>query len=425
MLIQFSVENFRSFKEESILSMVASSIKESTQNVFKISNLSLLKSAVIFGANASGKTNLIRAMKFMKDFTRSSSKDSQVAEKIKVFPFRLNSETRDKPASFEIIFIYDKIRYRYGFSLNEEKIITEWLFYVPNKKEMRVFTRENQKFDLSRHFKSEQALVDQNRIRPNALLLSVSAQFNGAMASKIMEGFNQFNVISAIYSQEYEWFTLRCLKDNRKRKAILNFLKNADMGIEDVNVIERKVNFESLPAEIKQHFKEKKESLTRVDVRTSHKVFDKTGKPKGVVEFDMGNEESDGTQKFFGLSGPILDALLGGKTLVIDELDARLHPRLLRAICDVFNSKEKNPKNAQLIFAAHNTDLLKSNLFRRDQVWFTEKNRYGATGLYSLVEYKEDGGKKVRNDASYEKDYLKGRYGAVPVLREFEVPYGK
>ncbi len=412
MLIQFSVENFRSFKKEVSLSMVASSIKESAQNVFKASNLLLLKSAAVFGANASGKTNLFLAMKFMKEFIWNSSKDSQVAEKIEVSPFRLSSETRDKPVSFEIIFTHEKIRYRYGFSLNEERIVTEWLFYVPNKKEVRIFTRKNQTFDLSLHFKSEQTLVNNKRIRQNALLLSVSAQFNGAIASNMMQWLDRFNVISSIHSEmEYKQITLDCLRENFKRKVLLDFLKNADIGIEDIRVREEKVNLES--------------PYTQINISTTHKVFNKSGEVVGAAEFDMGHEESDGTQKFFGLSGLILDALLGGKTLVVDELDARLHPRLLRAICELFNSKEKNPNNAQLIFASHNTDLLKTGLFRRDQIWFIEKDSYGATGLYSLVEYQEEDGKKVRNDASYEKDYLKGRYGAVPVIRDFEVPYGK
>jgi uncharacterized protein len=157
---------------------------------------------------------------------------------------------------------------------------------------------------------------------------------------------------------------------------------------------------------------------------TAHKKYDKKLKEVGVEYFDLMRQESEGTKRFFELSGPLIDTLVGGKILFVDELDARLHPHLVKAICELFNSRELNPNNAQLIFVSHNTNLLSSGLLRRDQVWFAEKNRYGATELFSLVEYKDENEKKVRKDASYEKDYLRGRYGAVPIINDLGVAYG-
>ncbi|MFH1856943.1 MAG: ATP-binding protein [Candidatus Omnitrophota bacterium] len=428
MLIQFAVKNFRSFKDEAVLSLAASAIKElRDENTLRVSdNLALLKSAVIYGANASGKSNLIQAMKFMKWFVLNSSKETQVSsEKIKAERFKLHTETEKQPSVFEIIFIYDKIQYRYGFAVTEEEVVEEWLYYVLNKQELEVFTREKQKFDLSRHFKSEERLVQEKRVRPNVLFLSVSAQFNGAIANKIMEWFSaEFKCISSINSNHYGGITLSFSEQEKGKKIILDFLKRADVGIENFKLLKTNIDYEKLPAELKTMLKEKK-GLIRVDVKTEHKKYDSKGKTAGLVDFDMNKEESYGTQKLFELSGPIIDALLKGKILAVDELDARLHPKLVRAVCELFNSKTHNPRGAQLVFVSHNTNILDKELLRRDQIWFTEKDKYGASELFSLVEFKDPkGGKKVRNDASYERSYLKGIYGAVPCARDLEVKYG-
>lgn len=427
MLIQFSVKNFRSFKDEATLSLVASSIKERVdENTLAVSkDLSLLKSAVIYGANASGKSNLIQAMKFMKWFVLNSSKETQASsEKIKTERFKLHIETESQPSVFEIIFIYNQIRYRYGFAVTEKEIIEEWLYYVPNKQELPVFTRTKQKFILSHHFKSQESLVQEKRVRPNVLFISVSAQLNGAIAMQIMEWFSIFGCISSIHSDHYEEVTLSLSENEKGKMLVLEFLKRADVGIENFNIVKTDVDYDKLPADLKKMLSEKK-GLTRVEVKTAHKKYDSKGNAVGLVNFNMSSEESHGTQKFFELSGPIIDTLVKGKTLAVDELDLRLHPRLIRAICELFNSKELNPHNAQLIFVSHNTNTLDKELFRRDQFWFVEKNKYGASELFSLVEFKDPkSGKKVRNDASYEKSYLKGIYGAVPCVRDLEVKYG-
>ncbi len=428
MLVQFTVKNFRSFKDEATLSLVASSIKERVdENTLAISeNLSLLKSAVIYGANASGKSNLIQAMKFMKWFVLNSSRETQVSsEKIKTEGFKLHTETEHQPSVFEIIFVYDQIRYRYGFAVTEKEIIEEWLYYVPNKKELEVFTRTKQEFYLGRHFKSQELLVQEKRVRPNALFLSVSAQFNGAIAAQIMEWFSsKFDCISSIYSDHYGGVTLSLSEQEKGKNLVLEFLKRADIRIENFNIVKTDVVYDKLPAELKKMLRERK-SLIQLEVKTAHKKYDSKGNAVGLVNFDIGAEESQGTKKFFELSGPIINTLVEGKVLAIDELDLRLHPRLIRAICELFNSKKLNPYNAQLIFISHNTNVLDKELLRRDQIWFVEKDKYGASELFSLVEFKDaESGKKVRNDASYEKSYLKGIYGAVPCVRDLEVKYG-
>ncbi|MBF0511119.1 MAG: ATP-binding protein [Candidatus Omnitrophica bacterium] len=426
MLIQFSVKNFRSFKEEATLSMVASSIKErKTENTFQISkDISLLKSTVIYGANASGKSNLFRAMTFMKMFIFNSSKETQASEPIPTERFKLNTETESQPSFFEIIFAYKKVQYRYGFAVTDKEVVEEWLYYIPNIQELEVFTRKGQDFKLSHHFKSEETLVQANRIRPNALFLSVSAQFNGEIARSMMEWFSLFNCISGDFSKPYESIAIQLYKNTDARKSILDFLKRADLGIDNFNIVEKKAAEINIPPEFQAFIKDKN-NFTQINVKTSHLKYDSKGNVTGAEEFDMDKEESNGTQKIFHLCGPFIDTLSTGKILVIDELDARIHPNLIRAICELFNSQEFNPHNAQLIFASHNTSILDKNFLRRDQIWFTQKDRFGASELFSLVEFRDPiNGKKIRNDASYEKSYLNGIYGAVPHIRDFEVING-
>jgi uncharacterized protein len=426
MLVQFSVGNFRSFKELVTLSMVAAPIKEHIENnTFKVSEkLSLLKNAVIYGANASGKSNLLYALHFMRLFIVNSSKESQANESINVSKFKLNIENEKKPAVFEIIFIHKGIRYRYGFAVTEDCVVQEWLFYVPNKQEVKVFTRDKQKFNLSYHFKTEESLVKEGRIRKNALFLSVSAQFNGVIAAKIMEWFLNFNCISSLDNDLYKNVTFSLSQKDEGKKAILNFLKMADMGIEDFNVIKTKMERKDLPSKLVSSLPEKGD-FVRVDIKTKHKKYNEKGEVIDLVDFDMVKDQSHGTQKFFDLSGSIIDTLFEGKILFLDELDSRLHPFLIKAICELFNSKKLNKQNAQLIFVSHNTNVLDKDLLRRDQIWFVEKNKFGASELFSLVEFKDsEDGKKVRNDASYEKSYLKGIYSAVPCVKDFEGYYG-
>ena len=277
---------------------------------------------------------------------------------------------------------------------------------------------------MSRHFKSEQSLIDANRIRPNALLLSVSAQFNGEIAKNIMKWFSSFNCISGINSQRYGSITCHLSNTEKRRNIVLNFLKKADLGIDDFNIIERTAGQNEIPPAIMEQLKAKNDKVIIQEIKTSHKQYDSRGKIIGKIDFDL-NKESRGTQKFFELCGPIIDTLADGKVLVVDELDSRLHPKLIKAICQLFNSSEMNRNNAQLIFVSHNTSVLDKDLFRRDQIWFTEKDQYGASELFSLVEFKDPkNGKKIRNDASYEKSYLSGIYGSVPHVRDFEVNYG-
>jgi len=427
MLIQFSIKNFKCFKEEAKLSMVASNYDKATReeyNIFEVEKfgLRLLKSAVVYGANASGKTKLIEGLGFMKDFIYTSSKESQINEAIDTDPFRLNSETLGEPSVFEIIFIHENNMYRYGFEVDKKQVHAEWLYRKSKIKEVELFYRENQNFEVHRTFKVAD-LVENDRVRPNALLLSVAANFNDKIARKIFEWFSNFNIISGLHEGGYEPFSISNIsKNEQSKKRTVKFLKSADLSIEDL--VTRKTDVSNLAGkisdEIKDFVKKQIEEGNVAEftsgVSTYHQIFDTNNLLSDLTEFSMEDDESSGTKQYFALSGPILDTIERGTVLVIDELANKLHPNLTCKLVELFNSKEMNPKNAQLIFNTHDTNLLSSDIFRRDQIWFTEKDRYGASSLYSLGNFKSD---TVRKEDNYEKNYIKGKYGAVPYLGDF------
>jgi len=425
MFIQFSIGNYKSFKDVVTFSMLAAPItakdkKLDENNVFNVNDdLHLLKSATVYGANASGKSNLISAIRFMKKFVLNSSKETQSAEPISVEPFRLSTETVERPSYFEIVFLMDGRRYRYGFEVNSEKVVSEWLFHVPASREAKLFERTTGGFEVSSTFKEGKELRD--KTRDNALFLSVSAQFNGAISQRILRWFRNLNIISGLNDMGLRLYTIRVFENNEYRDEIIRLVKKLDVGIDDVQIHKSPLTLtmppaEDMPEEFKSLFEELKKFTERSgiterkEVLTAHRKYEAGSEITSVELFDMDENESEGTKKIFSLAGPLVETLQTGKVLFVDELDARLHPLITRAIIGLFNSNETNPNNAQIISATHDTNLLNKDIFRRDQIWFAEKDKFGATHLYSLVEY------KVRNDASFGHDYIQGKYGAIPYI---------
>jgi uncharacterized protein len=422
MLIEFSVGNYRSFKEKVTFSMVAANLvakdkQLDANNVFTVDDdLKLLKSAAIYGANASGKSNLAKALAFMKGFIANSSKDTQSTDEIPIEPFRLSTETDSKPSFFELVFIMTGVKYRYGFEVTDKQVVSEWLFYTPKTRETKLFRRKIDAFQISRAFDADDI---QKRTRNNALFLSVSAQFNVEVAVKILSWLKStINITSGLKDKGMMNVTINCLLEKNKYKTnIIQMIKKLDLGIGEIKVEEQEFSIDHLPSYIPDDLREviaRHAGEKTVSILVSHRKFDHDGQYYLIENFYLSQHESDGTQKIFALAGPLVDTLEEGKTLIIDEFDARLHPLISRAIVELFNDQETNPNNAQLIFMTHDTNLLSNKIFRRDQIWFTEKNRYGATDLYSLAEF------RIRNDASFESDYIKGKYGAIPYIGDLK-----
>jgi AAA15 family ATPase/GTPase len=395
MLIEFTVGNHLSFKEKKTLSLEAAPIKEFEENVFQIADYDLLKSAVIYGANSSGKSNLIKSLSTMRDIVVDSSKMSS-ADKIAVKPFLLNIDTENAPSYFEILFFIDNIRYRYGFEVDEKEIHSEWLFQCKSKKESLLFIRDKDKIEITKDFIEGKGIEE--RTRENALFLSSVDQWNGAISKKIVRWFDEgIHILSGIKHEDRRSATTQFSKDSKPNAYMNLFI--ADFGL----------GFNEFQVDFNKNEK----------VVTHHNKYDKAGNVIGDQWFDLLTEESSGTNKVYDLAGHIMIGLLLGNLTIIDELDAKLHPLLTMSIVKLFNSSDHNPKNAQLIFATHDTNLLTYGAFRRDQIYFTEKNQFEETDLYSLVEYKNENGEKIRNDRSFEKDYINGRYGAIPFIGDF------
>ena len=426
MLIEFTVENYLSYRDSKTLSMVASGqISEHTEtNVISSERTPLLKSAVIYGANASGKSNLLNAIAYMRQFVIDSSKESQADEPIDVSPFKLDTATENQPSRFEVAFFINNIRYRYGFQTDRTAVVAEWLFEAKKDKEKPLFLREGEGIDVRSGFPEGKGL--ESKTRDNALFLSVAANFNGELAGNIIKWFRNLTVAHGLHEHQYASVSKNMIQNESQKSRLVELIRRADLSIEDINANEEEVvGAKELKGSSDPIHKVLYEASNYkiISLSTVHTKYSK-GTPSGFVSMKLDKEESAGTQKFFRLAGPILESLEQGSILIVDELEAKLHPLLTRMIVRLYHSDASNPNGAQLIFATHDTNLLEHVKFRRDQIWFTEKDQQQATDLYSLAEIKiarEDGSdQKIRKDARYEKDYFKGKYGAIPYLGEFE-----
>ncbi len=398
MLVEFSVGNFWSFKEVQTLQMRAAKIsskypKLDEDNVVVVDEqLSLLKSKAVFGANGSGKSNLVRAFHSMRMIIEESVKDMKILE-ASIFPFRLSSETEKQPTFFQIVFVFEETLFRYGFEANSKAIVSEWLFgkalnAKKGSRERFYFTREGNNLEVNESLlkeAKEKHLTASGTdapplFRENTLYLALLATYN---VSLILNVYNYLLIkIAPIFSESDPIRLTNLMQSPKFRIKATELLNAIDPTIKEIK-IEHGIIWTI------RHIEEENET-----------------KP---VPFILAAQEAEGTKKIFGLSPYILAALEFGGTLIIDEFDAKMHPQLTRKIVELFHSPSTNLNNAQLVFITHDSNLLDPHLLRRDQICFVQKDKNGATELYSLVEFKG-----VRNDASFEKDYLQGKYRAVP-----------
>lgn len=401
MLLEFTVGNFLSFKEKKTFSLEASGISEYKNNVVQEGKYKVLTSAVIYGANSSGKSNFIKAFDFMVNTVKNSSKLNST-DKLNVKPFLLNNKTENLPTHFEILFTKFGNRYRYGFELDNEKIHDEWLYILnrDSKKEILYFIRNINGIGVSDVFEEAKGFIENTR--ENGLFLSLLDQLNIEIAKDIMRSFSFVYVQSGLEHERSISMTSAIHENDDYEDIIEKFINRLNLGFKSF-VVE---------SDSSKAFKRR--------INTIHDIFDDKGNKIGEREFKLIDHESSGTNKLFDLSGCIALTLYFGLQLFIDELDAKLHPILTQEIIKLFNNSETNPKKAQLIFSTHDTNLLGAKLFRRDQIWFTEKDDCEATDLYSLLEFKDEEGSTIRKDRSFEKDYIMGRYGAIPYISNFQ-----
>jgi len=416
MLIEFSVTNYRSFLPSQLLTLAANTateLQEENSFVSPVSNLPrLLRSAIVYGPNAAGKSNLVQAIAFMKRLVLSSAKESQEGEKIDTTPFLFNRQSSQNPSEFEVLFIQDGIRYQYGFAVNSERVTGEWLLAYPEGRAQKWFERnfdaETQKdiWYFGPKFTGRRK-VWQEATRSNALFVSTAIQLNNEQLKPVFNWFDNKLVVLAQGTSINHGFSTNECEEEKKKKKILKFMNAADLSITDISLEKKDFSMDDLPPDMPQRVKEeiakdlKGKKLTRL-------FFTHPSSENGEdvpLEF---NEESAGTQKLFALAGPWLDVLDNGLVFFVDELDTSLHPLLVRFLLNLFHNPETNRHNAQLVFTTHDTTVLDQTLMRRDQVWFVEKDAGNATRLYPLSDY------KPRKGEALQKGYLYGRYGALP-----------
>lgn len=408
MLIEFRVKNFASFQEEQVLSLVATKDKTyQDNNTFSPpaqNPMQLLKGVVIYGANASGKTNLIRAMEVMRRIVLMGLTKS-MEEQFPIIPFLLGEQ--NDIIEFEISFYVEEKRYCYGFSLTQIQIIQEYLFVYETNRRQKWFKREWRGEEYVWEYGpklSGNKKVWQESTRKDALFLTTAVQLNNQQFLPIKQWFQNFKITDNMWSDS---FKLSIDKSKTKQKEMIEMLKCADLDIQDFQIKEEDFDLQTLPNHLPNFLKEMtiKEKLegTKMKVLFSHTTQD------GKEEFFDIGQESSGTQKLFKLLGPWIDALENGCIVVIDELNNHLHPYMTKFLVEMFFNPNINTKNAQLIFTTHETSILNQKLFRRDQVWFCEKYNK-ATQLYPLTDF------KPRKESNLEDAYLSGRFGALPFL---------
>lgn len=420
-LIQFAVTNFRSIREKRMLTMSPASIKDDAAFVMTRNGENLLPSAAIYGANSSGKSNVLRAILRMDAMIFHSIRLND-GEELPYEPYLFNTKSRKSPTQFEMSFITDGHYYRYGFEYIENKIVGEWLYEKLKTKSVPLFLRKEEGIGVDANTFPEGVGLE-DRTNDNRLFLSVTAQLGGVVSKRIMKFFQtSLNVISGLETDKYETFTKMSLQRNRPFvQQMKELYQKLALGFDDVKIREEQFDPSILPEDMssdtRSRLSRELKGKTRLITMSEHPIYDEKGQvvEHGVFEFE--DIESAGTIKLFGLSGPIFDTLSMGGVLVVDELDAKMHPLISQYIVRLFNSRETNPKGAQLIFNTHDTNLLSRTTLRRDQIWFTEKNEQGETDLYRLMDVVMPNRQPPRNDANLERNYIAGRYGAIPYIR--------
>ncbi len=429
MIQEFSFGNFRSFKDIQTLNMAGAKIKSKNKeldvkNIITIDDkLSLLKSKAIYGANASGKSNVVRALLLFIKTVHSSVIQDDILDVVSD-SFKLSSESENSPSFFQMVFHREDTKFRYGFEADSKKIHSEWLFATSHKREQVYFLRENEtiieidKTNFNEGHKYFELLNENqtkgNKVSSTSLFLTVLASFQFPISKIVKNYIENINVVNGLESGNRLFqFAKKEMQKEEKKNFTTKLLKYADVGIEHILTYE--VSEDLTNKVIEKSLKSREEIPDTLLVSVKNKVGENS---KKLVVFPFHESESEGTKKIFELSPVLHHVLKNGIPLFIDEFDARFHPLLTKKIVELFNSATN--KNAQLIFVTHDTNLLSADLLRRDQIDFVEKDKYGASYLYTLVQFKG-----VRNTASFEKDYIQGKYGAIPFLGDFEALFNQ
>ncbi len=426
MLIQFNFKNFKSFRDEVSLDLTATKIKEHEDHVAEVANDKLLKVAAIYGANASGKSNVYDAFEYMTYYVDESFKFGDEEERrrktgdsySRVMPFLFDENSRNEDTTFEVFYVDNSEdtgkTYQYGFSLKKDEVVEEWLYSkaktARNKYRTIFYRKKGEELEMNGFSKNHVENIKAS-LNKESLIVSLGSKLRIAKLKKVRDWFLKNEIVNFGDPAE-NFFLSRVLPEgfvDRKevQDNVVEYFASFDEAIQDFNI-------EELPRE------EEKDNSKSYKIDALHKMGD-SGK---MISIPL-KQESSGTQKMFALYPSLKEVLDHGSTLFIDELNARLHPLLVRNIILTFLSPEINTRNAQLIFTTHDIWQFSNELLRRDEIWMVNKNRDGASELYSLVEFKDEDGNKVRRDEALAKNYLTGNYGAIPALQPMKMLKGR
>lgn len=432
MLIEFRFKNYRSFRDEAVLSMEATGLGTFRNSLIHFTNdTKLLPGVAIYGKNGGGKSNVIRAFWLAVQFIRNAQRTQHEKAEIPVMPFALNDYSNEEPTEFHFVYVVDGVKYWYGLSATKEKVYSEYLYHAPKKQKALVFSREGQEFTFTEE-KPRRRLISE-AVRENQLFFSVACTMNDSACISAMRWFRECVFFSRDYS-DIPRQLLDYYEDKNMLRAISDYAKAADLGIEDMQFefnnqdIGEDGSFpDNMPEGIKAALTQFMHTLSetsgnsevhlrmgQVTAKSSHYGEDRNGQ-RGLYSLDL-SDESDGTRKLMALAPAIESALRTGGILLVDELERELHPMLVNFIISKFQSKKSNPNGAQIVFTTHDTELMSMELLRKDQLYFADKDTAdGSSELYSISEF------STRTTDNIRKGYLVGKYGATPDIELEEV----
>ncbi len=404
MLLEFSCSNHKSIRDEVLFSMLAGKDTSHEDKTEEFAGVKILKSAVIYGANGSGKSNLIDAISFVRDLVINSVKN-QPGQGIRQVPHKLDGY--EKESTYKMQFVTEGVRYVFGLTLKNMLVMEEYLYYFPSGRQTKIFERNGDTFTAGSKFRGKFNSC-KDVLKPNRLLLSCAANFSSVKEAENAFSFFRDELVIYAAGKQDNWMKYSLYQintDEKVKKAVITLLDELGTGIKDIRVTidKKKLETSQLPAFLSDEFKNM--LLQRdVDAISAKVIYNE-------FETDLMTEESVGVRKLFSMLCPLLDIMMNGKVLVCDELEASLHESLVFELIKLFVNV-RTEKFAQLIFTTHETGLLNLDLFRRDQIWFTEmKGSDRSTDLFSLAEIKN-----VRKEDNFGKGYIAGKYGAIPML---------
>lgn len=432
MLIEFRFKNYRSFRDEAVLSMEATGLGAFKNSLIPYTNdVKLLPGIAIYGKNGGGKSNVIRAFWLAVQFIRNAQRTQHEKAEIPVMPFALNDYSKDEPTEFHFVYVMNGVKYWYGFSATRDKVVSEYLYHAPKKQKALVFSRENQNFTFTEE-KPRRKLISET-VAPNQLFFSIACTMNDSACVGAMKWFRECVFFSRDYS-DIPRQLLDYYEDKNMLKAISDYAKAADLGIEDMQFEFNNKDIENndelpdnMPEGIKAALTQFMQTLSeasghsevhlrmgQVTAKASHFGENKDGQ-RELFSLDL-SDESDGTRKLMAIAPAIESALRTGGILLEDELERELHPMLVNFIISKFQSRSANPNGAQIVFTTHDTELMSMELLRKDQLYFADKNTNdGTSELYSISEF------STRTTDNIRKGYLVGKYGATPDIELEEV----